>query len=123
MFYRFSFHDGIIAELCPISDEANWIVNFKKGVLSALQNTMERFDIDYNTTETDVSGTCDVAYKLNGASGTSIHIEKTKNIKSCINRYKTNSILQTVPYDFRKVRIYYYCGFGLYLFKNIYIFF
>lgn len=64
---------------------------------------MERFDVDFNNTESDVSGTCDVAYSLTGSVGTSLVIQKRKNIESCINRYKTNSMLQTTPYDFRKV--------------------
>lgn len=99
---RFSFHDGIIGEVCAADDEPTWVLNFKKGLLSAIQNTMNRFDIDYKTTETDISGTCNVVYELNGASGTSLLIKKTKDIVSCKNRYKTQSILQTTPYDFRQ---------------------
>ena len=63
---------------------------------------MKRFDIDFKSTETDISGTCDVQYVVKGAQDTSFLIEKEKDISSCINRYKTNSILQTTPYDFRK---------------------
>lgn len=99
---RFAFHDGVIGEVCAEDEEPTWVLNFKKGLLSAIQNTMHRFDIDYNTTETDVSGTCNVVYELNGASGTSLLIKKTKDIVSCKNRYKTQSILQTTPYDFRQ---------------------
>lgn len=78
-------------------------MNFKKGILSTIQNSMARFDIDHNSSETDVTGKCDVAYRLTGANGTNLLLEKTKDIKSCTKRYKTNSILQTVPYDFRQV--------------------
>lgn len=63
---------------------------------------MNRFDIDHIATETDISGTCDVSYTLNGASGTALLIQKSKDIATCLNRYKTNSIIQTNPYDFRK---------------------
>lgn len=63
---------------------------------------MKRFDIDYKSWETDISGSCNVEYVVNGASGTRFLIQKRKDITSCINRYKTNSILQTTPYDFRK---------------------
>lgn len=100
---RFAFHDGVIGEVCPAVEEASWIMNFKKGILSALQNTMDRFDIDFNGTETDVTGRCNVAYTLRGASGTSLLLRKSKDIQSCTNRYKTNSFIQTVPYDFRQV--------------------
>lgn len=63
---------------------------------------MKRFDIDYKSSETDVSGSCDVNYVVNGARETKLHITKRKDIASCRNRYKTNSIIQTTPYDFRK---------------------
>lgn len=63
---------------------------------------MKRFDIDFKSTETDVSGTCNVDYAIGGAQNTSFLIRKRKDISSCINRYKTNSVLQTTPYDFRK---------------------
>jgi Lipoprotein amino terminal region len=48
---RFSFRDGEIDELCPQSGELSWVLNFKRGILSSLQNTMERFDVDHVTTE------------------------------------------------------------------------
>jgi hypothetical protein len=101
---RFSFHDGHIDEVCPEDIEPAWALNLKKGILSTMQNTMRRFDVDYNTTETDVSGTCDVSYMLMGTTGTSLLIQKHKDISSCTSRYKTNSILQTTPYNFRQVR-------------------
>lgn len=100
--FRFSFHDGIVDELCPEPNEPNWVMNFKRGILSSFQNTMKRFDIDYKSLETDISGSCNVEYVVNGAMNTSFLIQKRKDITSCINRYKTNSILQTTPYDFRK---------------------
>lgn len=100
---RFSFHDGIIAEICPDDGENNWVLNLKKGVLSMLQNSMFRFDIDHKGVETDVAGTCQVTYRMLGANGTGLLMYKEKDIKTCTQRYKTNSILQTVPYDFRQV--------------------
>lgn len=92
--------------MCPSDEDSSWVLNFKRGILSAIQNTMGRFDVDFNSTETDISGTCDVAYTLNGAAGTSLLIHKIKDISSCVNRYKTNSILQTESYEFRKVLMY-----------------
>jgi hypothetical protein len=100
---RFAFHDGVINEVCPNVEESVWALNLKKGILSSFQNTMPRFDIDYNTTETDISGICDVKYRLTGAKETSLLIQKTKDIPSCRNRHKTHSILQATPYDFREV--------------------
>lgn len=67
-----------------------------------LQNTMFRFDIDHQSVETDVAGTCQVSYMMMGAKGTGLLLRKVKDIKTCTHRYKTNSFLQTVPYEFRQ---------------------
>ncbi|XP_049547862.1 uncharacterized protein LOC125959115 [Anopheles darlingi] len=98
---RFAFHDGTISEICHEDSESVWTLNLKRGILSTLQNTMPRFDIDFQTTETDVSGICDVTYKTSGRKGTQLLFRKTKDIGSCKRRYKTTSFIQTVPYDFR----------------------
>jgi len=103
MSMRFSFHDGVIQEICLENDEQIWVTNFKRGILSALQNSMFRFDLDHKATETDVSGKCDVSYQFIGSAGTSIRILKSKDISSCQNRNKFKSIVQTTPYEFRRV--------------------
>lgn len=98
---RFAFHDGLISEICPTATESTWVLNFKKGILSTLQNTMMRFDVDFNTTETDVSGICNVHYTLQTADNVFVTIRKEKDTKSCRNRYSTHSILQSTAYNFR----------------------
>jgi len=98
---RFAFHDGHIGEVCPSLNETAWVLNFKKGILSAFQNTMMRFDVDFNTTEIDVSGECNVQYTLEDARNVFIAVKKVKDISSCRKRYATESILQTTPYTFR----------------------
>ncbi|XP_062707026.1 vitellogenin-like [Aedes albopictus] len=98
---KFAFHDGVVGEICHEEEEPVWTLNLKRGILSSFQNSMPRFDIDYHTTETDVSGVCDVSYTMSGSKGTSLTIRKTKDIASCKRRYKTNSLIQTVPYEFR----------------------
>lgn len=100
---RFAYQDGLISEVCPDEKESTWTLNFKKGILSTFQNTMTRFDIDHHTTETDISGTCDIDYQLLGTDDTKLKIQKVKNVESCRYRYKTESILQTTAYDFRSV--------------------
>jgi len=35
----FSFQDGTVDELCP-GDDPVWVLNIKRGILSAFQNTM-----------------------------------------------------------------------------------
>jgi ligand-binding sensor domain-containing protein len=103
---RFDFRDGLIQEVCPESEEQVWVTNFKRGILSALQNTMSRLDLDHKSRETDVSGKCNVNYQFIGATDTSIVINKTKDISSCQNRNKFKSIIQTTPYEFGKVSSY-----------------
>lgn len=98
---KFAFHDGVVGEICHEEEEPVWTLNLKRGILSSFQNSMPRFDIDYHTTETDVSGVCGVTYTMSGSKGTSLSIRKTKDIDSCKRRYKTNSLIQTVPYEFR----------------------
>ncbi|XP_055847743.1 uncharacterized protein LOC129913211 [Episyrphus balteatus] len=99
---RFSFHDGVISEVCPNTAEPAWVLNFKKGILSKIQNTMLRFDVDLNATETDVAGQCNVAYELEGTKDAFVIIKKTKDLQSCRFRQSTHSILQTTPYVFRE---------------------
>lgn len=98
---RFSFNDGLISEICPNFQESVWALNFKKGILSTFQNTMLRFDVDFNTTEVDTSGECNVKYTLEDANNVFIKIRKTKNMSTCRKRYSTNSILKSTPYTFR----------------------
>lgn len=129
MTLRFDFRDGLIQELCPNNDEQVWVTNFKRGILSALQNTMARLDLDHKATEVDVSGKCEVAYEFVGALGTSIIINKTKDISSCQSRNKFKSIIQTTPYEFRKSGISWwpiynsssYCEMSIdnYIYNNI----
>lgn len=99
---RFAFHDGYINELCPHDEEPVWVMNIKRGIISALQNTMPRFDIDHYTKETDVSGECDVHYETIGSKDTSLIIQKKKATETCRNRNRMHSILQSIPYEFRE---------------------
>lgn len=49
--FRFAFHDGVITEICPQEREEDWVINFKRGILSTFQNTMSRFDMTHNSIE------------------------------------------------------------------------
>jgi len=99
---RFSFSDGLIPEICPNGNETSWVLNFKRGILSAFQNTMKRFDVDHWSTDADVHGLCETKYALTGARETSLVISKKKDISTCTYRYKHHSILQSTPYLFRQ---------------------
>ncbi|CAH0561935.1 unnamed protein product [Brassicogethes aeneus] len=96
---RFSFNDGIISELCPSDDEKGWVLNFKRGILSMLQNSMARFDVDHDGDEEDVRGKCFTKYAVIGAKETSLLIEKTKDLNSCQTSGKLHSAVQSVPYS------------------------
>lgn len=104
MLSRFSFRDGDITEICPHENEVNWVLNFKRGVLSLFHNTMKRFDISHKSIETDVHGTCPTKYDFIGVEGTSLLVKKMKDLSKCRQRYKHHSILQTTPYEFKSVR-------------------
>ena len=41
----FSFQDGQVEHLCPSADEPIWSLNIKRGVLSAMQNSMQQLAI------------------------------------------------------------------------------
>lgn len=102
---RFSFNDGVISELCPAEEESNWVLNFKRGILSMLHNTMKRFDLDHSTIEKDVRGQCPTKYTVQGAKETSLLIQKTKDLNACQDRAQLHSVIQSVPYNFRPVSI------------------
>lgn len=117
----FTFRDGLIPHLCPSSDEPAWSVNIKRGILSALQNTMPRFDLDHESFEvclkkwwlrdsfdliavsfmqTDATGSCMVDYVFNGAVQNTISVIKTRDLSSCSGRYSQLNSLSSVPYQF-----------------------
>lgn len=100
---RFSYHDGLIAEICPKAEELNWVLNFKRGLLSMLQNSMRRFDLDHESVEEDVHGRCRTKYKVLGAKETSLLVEKSKDLDSCESRSRIDSVIQSTPYKFRPV--------------------
>jgi hypothetical protein len=51
---RFSFQDGRIEAVCLTADEPTWVANFKRGILSAFQNSMENIDKDTTVSEVSV---------------------------------------------------------------------
>ncbi|XP_065216942.1 uncharacterized protein Apoltp isoform X2 [Planococcus citri] len=98
---RFSFYDGSIFNVCPTSGETISSLNIKKGILSAFQNKMKRFDIDRVINEKDVNGLCPTQYNLEKVNGTSLVIRKVKDISNCLERYQLHSIIPTSKYVFQ----------------------
>nr|XP_018903254.1 PREDICTED: uncharacterized protein LOC109034507 [Bemisia tabaci] len=98
---RFHFHEGHVTELCADKDEPVWVLNIKRGILTAFQNTMKRLDLDSSIIETDVNGKCPTKYHLEYVNGTVLIISKKKDIQNCNARYQLHSILPTSPYVFQ----------------------
>jgi hypothetical protein len=48
---RFAFIDGTVETVCPDPAEKTWVLNIKKGVISAIQNTMTSLTDSTTTTE------------------------------------------------------------------------
>nr|XP_012235380.1 PREDICTED: uncharacterized protein LOC105679739 [Linepithema humile] len=92
---KFTFDDGLIQELCPDQREPVWSLNLKRGILSMLQNNMQRIDIDHRIEEVDVYGTCETEYRLYEAKRTSLIVKKSKNLADCRNGPKYFSVIQS----------------------------
>ncbi|XP_014467442.1 PREDICTED: uncharacterized protein LOC106740686 [Dinoponera quadriceps] len=95
---KFAYDDGVIHELCPDRQEPVWVLNLKRGVLSMLQNSMRRFDVDHQLEESDVHGICDTKYHLYEALRTSLIVKKIKNLADCRHGSKYFSVVQSNPY-------------------------
>ncbi|GFS01680.1 apolipophorin [Elysia marginata] len=95
---RFSYQDGAVEHICTATREEPWVMNVKKGVLSAFQNNMDDLSKDQNVTETDVTGTCKTEYTSVSNGYYSDSVRKTKDILTCTDRHDYRTILQMVPY-------------------------
>jgi hypothetical protein len=51
---RFGFLDGRIDTVCPEQGDETWVVNLKKGIVSAFQNTQNKLDASITTVEVGV---------------------------------------------------------------------
>ncbi|CAH1394070.1 unnamed protein product [Nezara viridula] len=99
---RFYYDDGTIPEICPEEEDPLWVVNIKRGLLTIMQNTMDRFDIDQGVMERDVNGDCFAGYFFREVNGTTLVIDKKIDVNSCTNRYQIYSIVPMTPYVFQK---------------------
>lgn len=95
---RFAFDDGKINELCYHEKDFTWALNLKRGVLSMLQNNMQRLDVDHRVEELDVNGICETTYRLHEARHTSLVVKKSKDLSSCQYGSKHFSVIQSNVY-------------------------
>ncbi|XP_036371107.1 uncharacterized protein LOC118768536 [Octopus sinensis] len=96
---RFSFQDGKIEEVCPMWEEPTWVLNIKRGILSAFQNSMDDLDRDVNVTETDVVGKCSTEYKVQDTYRGARTIHKSKDLLSCSDREYYRIAMHSVKYN------------------------
>ncbi|KAJ9583536.1 hypothetical protein L9F63_022121, partial [Diploptera punctata] len=99
---HFSFQDGTVDELCPSNDPV-WVLNVKRGILSAFQNTMyDLYSAKEKHRETDVTGTCETTYEVvldeDSEKNPVLNIGKMKNLLACSNRREHFLSLQSSPY-------------------------
>nr|KAG5709527.1 hypothetical protein BaRGS_001577 [Batillaria attramentaria] len=95
---RFSFQDGVVAELCPDRQEDGWALNVKRGVLSALQNSMDKLEGAQDVKETDVTGRCQAKYEVTNKGWYTTTVKRTKDLLACTDRHGYSGSLQTSPY-------------------------
>jgi hypothetical protein len=64
--YFMQLNTGRIVEIFHLDGDPAWVINLKRGILSALQVTHGLQSGSYSVEETDVTGTCDVRYAVGG---------------------------------------------------------
>ncbi|XP_025109992.1 vitellogenin-like [Pomacea canaliculata] len=96
---RFSYQDGVVAELCPDNREDGWALNVKRGVLSALQNSMERLEGSETVQEADVTGRCQAKYEVTSNGWYTMSIKRSKDLLGCTDRHDYIGSIQTTPYQ------------------------
>ncbi|XP_068221439.1 uncharacterized protein [Palaemon carinicauda] len=93
---RFSFQDGVVESLCSEVTEPTWVLNFKRGLLSTFQNSMNNVNHGEGQ-ETDVSGMCITHYSV-VTEGNVITAESVKDLTSCAKRPDLNTYLMSTTY-------------------------
>jgi len=96
----FKSSNGAIIEVSPSPSETSKILNIKKGILSALQVQFINAK-QVTKRETDVAGKCPVTYRIHSShlNGIDKVVSKTKNLKRCSDRSKTNLGIHFHHYD------------------------
>ncbi|XP_071116773.1 uncharacterized protein [Haliotis cracherodii] len=95
---RFSFQDGIVEELCPAESETTWALNIKRGLLTAVQNSMDNLEKNQRVQESDVTGECNTNYTVASHGWYSTTIKKTKDLLGCTDRNGYHSSVHGMQY-------------------------
>nr|KAI8754502.1 apolipophorins-like isoform X1 [Biomphalaria glabrata] len=94
---RFAFQDGRIDTLCPSVGDEVMSLNFKRGVLSVFQNSMNQLQNGENLQEIDITGTCPTAYTITQKGWKSTEVTRTKDLLGCSDRHNYRSALKSTP--------------------------
>jgi hypothetical protein len=93
---RFAMDDGQITSVCPSSDDAVWVVNMKRSILSALQNAFEADQLKVD--EDDIAGVCQSTYAREKV-GDDWSYTRTKHVHSCRGHHNIHGSLRAQPYE------------------------
>merc|ERR1739838_317567 len=80
---RFAYDEGKISNVCSVEGEEEWVLNFKRGVLSNFQNSMRTLEKQESVTEIDITGECKTTYEPRRVSDDTTQITKTKSANDC----------------------------------------
>lgn len=101
---RFSYQDGKVESICPDQEDAVWVLNIKRAILSSLQNNMESLDTSKRVFETDVAGTCPTDYEAEGTSWLStVKVKKSKDLIGCMDRNGPHTAFEGMPFNIPSV--------------------
>lgn len=93
---RFSFQGGVVDSLCSEISEPAWVLNFKRGVLSAFQSSTTAHGAQ-TVLEKDISGVCQTHYDSELGDNI-LTIKKEKNLASCTGRPSLTSYIPSSGY-------------------------
>lgn len=91
---KFSYEDGRVENICPSEGDSPRVLNIKKGILSVIQNSMQRLEGNEDIVEVDISGKCPTVYETLPKGWTSLTIRKTKDLSQCKDRESSITALQ-----------------------------
>ncbi|RUS82210.1 hypothetical protein EGW08_010024, partial [Elysia chlorotica] len=95
---RFSFQDGLVDDVCPSDQDEATSLNFKRGVLSAFQNSMTQHAQEETMREIDVSGACPTEYSIHQRGWKATQFTKVKDLLGCTDRQRFTTALQATPF-------------------------
>ena len=96
---QFGYDRGIVTSLCPHSNDQDWDLNIKRGVISAFQNHFAAPNEKYLKMESDVTGNCPTEYvRLSGRAMSKTGVfRKIKNMDDCTANQKLEQFALNLP--------------------------